>query len=255
MKNSLLSIIITLFTVGSLSAQSVGIIAHRGFWDSMGAAQNSIKAMKNAQAKSFYGSELDVWVTTDNVVVVYHDAAIKGIKIEESTFEQLCALQLPNGEMLPTLESFLTHGGVSKTKYIVEIKSHTTPQAEERAVKETLNLIKRFKLEEHTDYISFSKNICQLLVKINPSHRVAYLNGDLSPKEAKELGFWGIDYNQKIFEKNPTWIKEAKKLGITVNVWTVNDPSVMTKMIAEGADFITTDNPSLLSGLLHKTNN
>lgn len=254
MKKSILATFITLLITGGVCAQSVGIIAHRGFWNSMGAAQNSIKAMKNAQEKSFYGSELDVWITKDNVAVVYHDATIKGIKIEEANFDQLCALQITNGEMLPTLESFFTHGGISNTKYIVEIKPHSTSEAEDRVIKETLNIIKNHKLENHVDYISFSKYICQSLVKIDPKLRVAYLNGELSPKEAKELGFWGIDYNQKVFEKNPKWIEEAKQLGITVNVWTVNDPITMTKMIEAGVNFITTDDPSLLNGILCKIN-
>ncbi|MEG1635415.1 MAG: glycerophosphodiester phosphodiesterase family protein, partial [Rikenellaceae bacterium] len=224
-----------------------------GFWNSMNAAQNSIKAMKNAQQRNFYGTEFDVWITKDDVVVLFHDAAIKGIKIEDATFAELSALQIDNGEVIPTLDNFFTHGGISQTKYILEIKSHSTPEAESRVVKEVLDIVKRHKLENNIDYISFSKFICQSLVKDNAQHRVSYLNGELSPKEAKELGFWGIDYNYKIFEKNPTWIQDAKQIGLTVNVWTVNEPIKMQKMIDAGVDFITTDDPLMLNGIIYKT--
>ena len=52
-----------------------------------------------------------------------------------------------------------------------------------------------------------------------------------------------MDYHYKVFEKNPTWIQEAKALGVKVNVWTVNDPALMQSLIEQGVDFITTDKP------------
>jgi glycerophosphoryl diester phosphodiesterase len=43
--------------------------------------------------------------------------------------------------------------------------------------------------------------------------------------------------------KHPEWFKQAKALGLAINVWTVNDTDVMREMIDAGADFITTDVP------------
>ena len=39
------------------------------------------------------------------------------------------------------------------------------------------------------------------------------------------------------------WIKEANGLGMTVNVWTVNNVSDMLNFIAKGVSLITTDKP------------
>lgn len=50
-----------------------GIVAHRGYWNTEGAAQNSVTALKNAQKMGLYGSEMDVWLTKDGYLVVGHD--------------------------------------------------------------------------------------------------------------------------------------------------------------------------------------
>ena len=78
------------------------------------------------------------------------------------------------------------------------------------------------------------------------------MNGDLSPKDVKARNWNGIDYNYKVFQKNPTWVKEAKDLGLLVNVWTVNDPKVMQEMIDLKVDYITTDKPLILKEILTK---
>ena len=82
--------------------------------------------------------------------------------------------------------------------------------------------------------------------------KVSYLNGELSPKELKSLGFAGLDYNYNVIKKHPEWVKEAKDLDLTVNVWTVNTAEQMQEMIALGVDYITTDYPELLQQELKK---
>lgn len=48
------------------------IIAHRGFWNCDGSAQNSITALKKASQIPVYGSEFDVLMTSDGTLVVNH---------------------------------------------------------------------------------------------------------------------------------------------------------------------------------------
>ncbi len=74
----------------------------------------------------------------------------------------------------------------------------------------------------------------------------------MSPQEVKARNWNGIDYHYSVFQKNPTWVKEAKDLGLLVNVWTVNDPKVMQEMIDMKADYITTDKPLILKEILTK---
>ena len=48
------------------------------------------------------------------------------------------------------------------------------------------------------------------------------------------------------------WFDEARKFGLEINVWTVNDEGSMKYLIGKGVDYITTDEPELLQSLLGK---
>jgi glycerophosphoryl diester phosphodiesterase len=255
MKTKQLFGIILLSLCGMTGAQAqTQIIAHRGYWDKLGSAQNSLSSLENAIKFGAYGSELDVWLTKDGVVVLNHDNDYQGVVIQTATYAELSTLRLANGEPIPTLQQCIDIAKKqSKTKLIVEIKTHATPEADARAARETVRLINEGGIADIVDYISFSEHVCKELIKLNPKHRVAYLNGEKSPKTLKAEGYWGLDYEWKVLkEKHPEWIKEAKALGLTTNVWTVNDMERMQYFLSQGIDYITTNNPQLLKGLLAK---
>ena len=60
----------------------VAIVAHRGFWKSEagGMSENSIASLKAAQDNGFWGSECDIHITADDVVIVNHNNDIGGKK-------------------------------------------------------------------------------------------------------------------------------------------------------------------------------
>jgi glycerophosphoryl diester phosphodiesterase len=230
------------------------IIAHRGYWDKLGSAQNSLSSLKNAIDISAYGSELDVWITRDGVVILNHDDDYQGVLIREASYDELSRLRLINDEPLPTLQAYIDIARKQETtRLIVEIKSHDSAKDDIRATDETVQLINEGGLEGKVDYISFSQHVCRELIRLNPQHRVAYLNGDKSPQELKNEGYWGLDYARDVLQdKHPEWIGEAKALGLTTNVWTINRLEQMQYFISQGVDYITTDNPQLLKGLLSR---
>ena len=142
------------------------------------------------------------------------------------------------------MKEYLKQGAkIKKVKLILEIKPHETKENEDLAVVTICSLVKKYKLEEQVEYISFSLNICKELVRLSPFSQIAYLNGELSPKELKEIGLSGLDYSYKILYKKPQWIEEAKQLGMTVNSWTINKEEDIKAFIDLNLDFITTDNP------------
>ena len=235
-----------------LTAQTK-VIAHRGYWDVEDSAQNSIVSLRKAQELKIYGSEFDVWMTSDGVMVVNHDATIEGMKIEDTPYTQLKDVRLKNGERLPTLDAYLQQGKKGKkTKLVMEIKPHSAREKEDRAAAAAVQMVKKAGMGKHTEYISFSLNICKELVRLDPKAEVAYLNGDLSPQELKALKIPGIDYNLSVFKKNKHWIGEARALKMPVNVWTVNDEADIQEMIAAGIDYITTDKPIVAKQLTGK---
>ena len=230
--------------LASSALAQVKVIAHRGYWNSLGAAQNSIVAMQNAKKAEVWGSEFDVHITTDGIVVVNHDDDIHGIIIEEAKYADIKNLKLANGEPIATLKSYLEAGKkLAPMQLILEIKAHQTPEREDRCVKACLDLVKAAGMEKQVDYISFSMHACKELVKLNPQARVYYLGSDVAPEVIKQKGFAGIDYYGGALLKNPNWIKESHDLGMKVNVWTIDQMKEIQKCVDSGVDFITTNKP------------
>ena len=234
-----------------IHAQQTQIIAHRGFWKTDGSAQNSITALTLAGKHQFYGSELDIHLTKDDVLVVFHDHEIDGKTIEKSNYDEIQNHQLKNGETIPTLRQYLEEGQkFPQLKLILEIKSHQEQNRENQAVQQILALVKELQLGQQVEYISFSANICDQLKKQQTDVIVSYLNGDLSPKDVHAKGWNGIDYHYKVFLNNPTWIKEANEMGLITNSWTINDEKIMDHLIRQNIQYISTDRPLILQSKL-----
>lgn len=245
-------ILMAALLVGLTAVAQPKIVAHRGYWRTDGSAQNSITSLQKAAAVGCYGSEFDVWITADGVPVVFHDATIDGIRIEDTTFATLMNHRLQNGEFIPTLQQYLTEGSkIEGCQLILEIKPHRNEVRDKRIADMCVELVRTLGLEKKTEYISFSKVVCQRLHEITPDSKVAYLNGELSPAQIKEMGLTGIDYNEKVFVKHPEWLQEAKQLGVEVNVWTVDgEENLRHHANLEGVDLITTNDPEILKGIL-----
>ena len=247
LKNILSVFALMLASYANIQAQQTKVIAHRGFWKTSGSAQNSITALVKADSIHCYGSEFDVWITTDGQLVVNHDETFKGVTIQDATATVCTAVRLDNGEQLPTLEQYLSRGQQLTTRLILELKPHRTPEQETKAIEGIVRMIKDFNLENRVEYISFSKHATKEFIRLAPKGTpVYYLSGDATPQELKSWGCAGPDYHFSVFQKNPEWIEQCHKLGMKVNAWTVNDAKNMQWLIEHKVDFITTNEPILL---------
>jgi len=245
MKKFIFTLTFILFTITLFGKTQV--IAHRGYWQQEGSAKNSISSLKNAQDIGVYGSELDVQITSDGIPVVNHDDSIQGLDISNTSFRELKQVKLENGETIPTLKAYLIQGKKNTdTKLIIEIKNKKEPELEKRTVQSVVDLVSKFNMEKNVEYISFSMNICKELKLASPNTPIAYLAYKeyvLSPEELKEIGLSGLDYHYSIILQHPEFIEKAKSLGLSVNVWTVNDSQTIQEMIDMNVDYITTDEP------------
>ena len=222
------------------------VIAHRGYWKTEGSAQNSLRALEKAAEVKVYGSEFDVHLTADNVLVVNHDNDIQGKPIQTSTYAELKDLKLPNGECIPTLEQYLLKAkekGNRKVRLIFELNRPQTPERNREAARRCVEMVNQLKLAKRTEYISFNLDACKELIRQAPKADVYYLNGELSPKELKEWGFAGLDYHYQVLRTHPEWVQQCKAMGLKSNVWTVDDTAVMREMRDMGVDFLTTNQP------------
>jgi glycerophosphoryl diester phosphodiesterase len=223
------------------------VIAHRGSWKNTGASENSIAALEFAIGMGCQGSEFDVHMTADSVLVVNHDPTIQGKTIHNTNASELLDLKLASGENMPSLESYIKAGMTqNKTKLILEIKPTINKERAIQLTHKVVDLVKQLKAQAWIDYISFDYDICLELLRLDPYARVAYLNGDKSPEILAKDKLWGLDYNQSVFQKNPHWIAQAKEKGLTINAWTVNDPKLLQFFLDQKIDFITTNEPELL---------
>lgn len=231
-----------------VSAQKV--CAHRGFWqcEEAGYAQNSIASLRLAQEGGFWGSEFDVHLTADSVVVVNHDPSIVGIPIHTSTYRELLGARLPNGETIPTLNEYLHQGAKSACMMVLEIKPQDTVEATLTLAAQCVRQLKAHGLldPQRVMFISFSYDACKWIAANLPGFGNQYLEGVVEPEQIHADGINGIDYNWVAFHKHPDWVERAHALGLAVNVWTVDDPEEMRYLRDLGVDVITTNRPDLV---------
>ncbi|MCH7412310.1 family 16 glycosylhydrolase [Belliella sp. R4-6] len=225
------------------------VIAHRGAWKASGVAQNSISGLNAALLTNVDAVELDIRMTADDTLILMHDPSFEGLEVASSTYKDIVQNTLKNQERIPTLyeyfEAFIQNKATFDTKLICEIKPSSTGKNRDIAEK-TLDLVNQMGLIEVVVFISFNYEILEVLRALNKDLPLQYLNGDKTPEELFLAGNIGMNYQFKVYEKNPSWIEEAKKFQIVLNTWTVNQPNLMDVFINHSFDYITTDEPEVL---------
>lgn len=230
------------------------VIAHRGAWKEAGLPQNSIAALQEAIRLGCDGSEFDVHLTADDSLVITHDNDFFGKVIEEHTYAELVEKRLSNGESLPTLHAYLTEGMKQKgTHLFLEVKSSKDKARTVRTAEKTVAMVHQLGARAWVDYIAFDYDALLRIRALDPATSLAYLNGDRSPDQLMKDGISGFDYHHNVLKKNMQWIKEAQALKLTTNVWTVNTEELMEWSLAQGLDYITTDEPACLQSLISKS--
>ena len=102
-------------------------IAHRGFFNNIDVPENSMTAFALAVNRG-YGIELDVQLTTDNQLVVFHDTDLDRMckeqgRLFERSYSELCSYSLlDTDEKIPLLKDVLKLVN-GRVPLIIEIKS------------------------------------------------------------------------------------------------------------------------------------
>ncbi len=99
------------------------IVAHRGAWKKSGVLQNSIRSFRNAVALGCQGSELDVWLTADDRVVLSHDPRVYGMEVENTSLAELFQKTAHEDDPVPSLQELLLVARSQNTTHpVIEIK-------------------------------------------------------------------------------------------------------------------------------------
>ena len=244
MKNSFFILVSCFLLLSCQTSKHSGIIAHRGYWNTEGSHENSLSSLKNAMALGVYGSECDVRQTKDGVLVLFHNSRLDdGRAVAELNFEQLSDYRLPNGEAVPAFDEVLRlmQSAPRGFKLVIEIK--------DADVKKIVEAVEHYGLQKKVEYIAFGRNHCLDLIALDKGVKVSYLAGNeknaWTPQELKEKGFYGLDYSAALLNARPEWIAEARRLGLDVNVWTVNKKEDIDRFFELGVDKVTTDIPAV----------
>ena len=242
---------------GCTREHKIAIVAHTGFWkcEAAGEASNSVASLTAAQDNAFWGSECDINLTADDVIIVAHGPKYNGMLLRENTYaDSLRFLTLKNGEPLPTFEQYLDQLAKARTVLVLELKKQLDEERENLMTDMVMEALKAHGLYDPKKviFISFSMNICQKIAKEHPAFTNQFLGGNVAPADLHKDGINGLDYNYKVLHEHPEWIKEAQDLGMSVNVWTIDKEEQIREMIELGVDQITTNEPLLTRSLLEQ---
>ncbi|MCX7945101.1 MAG: glycerophosphodiester phosphodiesterase family protein [Deltaproteobacteria bacterium] len=222
------------------------IIAHRGVNKS--ALENSIPAFRKAIDMGCDGIEMDVRLTRDNKVVVFHDEDLKRIfNIDESvkdiSYENLKRV---TDDKIPLLVDVLP---IVRNMRFINIELKVDGKFSGVLEELVLKLVGQFDIYERVLFSSFNPLSIGLIKRLKKNARTAFLFAkDASYKElvspiATLLGCEAVNPQFNII--NEFMMLHYKEWGLKVYVWTVDKRENILEMMKLGVDGIITNRPDL----------
>lgn len=230
------------------------VVAHRGAWKHHDVRQNSNGALKAAINLGCAAAEVDVWLSKDKRLALNHDHEIDNLIVEETDLAEMQKIKLQNNEVLATLEEYINIiKQQNRTRIILEFKTNPKNERVYELVELAMNMIHEMKAQAWFDFISFDYRALQTVRAIDASGHTAYLGANRPLDLQKVEGVSGIDYHFSQYNKNIEKLYErARVLGMSTNVWTVNDSILMHQFLDMGVDYITTDEPEMLLEIIRQ---
>ncbi len=242
-----------------LMAQNT-FIAHRGA--SHLAPENTIASANLAWELGANAVEIDIQLSKNNRIIVIHDYDTKRITndeknlvIAETSSSALRKIDAGiwkdekfKGEKLPFLSEIIETIPTGK-KLVVEIKCG--PEVLPKLKK----CIKKSGKQDQIIFIAFGWETILKTAEEFPDNKCYWLS---SKKEglnekmeiAAEKGLSGVDLQYSVIDENV--MANAKKLGLEVLSWTVDDPVEARRLTDIGVSGITTNRPKWLQEEMNK---
>ena len=232
------------------------IFAHRGA--SAYAPENTLAAFNLAVEQGADGIELDVKLSADGHVVIFHDPALKRTTgaeghLKDKTLDELRTLDAGSffseefkNEKIPTLEEVFESLG-NKTIINVELTNYTTRG--DHLVETVCMLVKRFGLQNRVFFSSFIGSNLKKVRSYLPNAQTGLLAlpGILGAWH-RSFGFAFGKYDAlQPSIKNATQLQVyfVHRLNRRIQVWTVNEEDDMRRLFKWGVNAIFTDDPQL----------
>jgi glycerophosphoryl diester phosphodiesterase len=224
------------------------ILAHRGA--STLAPENTLEAFRLAIEQGADGIELDVHLTKDGEIAVFHDLTLERMtngtgRICDYTMAELKKLTVGNSCKIPTLNEVFNLTESHKSPLTVNVELKTTEELYP-ALPQKLTALQHKLTYTEIIYSSFNHYSLKALRQLNPDAQIGLLyNLPLADPHiyAQHLQATAIHPPWQIIAALPHIVSDCHTLGIQVNTWTINDPAHIKALLACGVDAIITDVP------------
>nr|WP_138416820.1 glycerophosphodiester phosphodiesterase [Aquibacillus sediminis] len=230
------------------------IFAHRGA--SKYAPENTMPAFNLAYQMGAEGIETDVQLTKDDIPVLIHDENVRRTSngtgfVQDYTLRELQQLDAGTwfskqfkDTRIPSLEEFLRWAKTKKLLINLELKNNVLEyKGMEKIVNQYVNF---FHLSDSTIITSFNSDSVMKYNTINCSISTGLLTSQKSkdlPSYAKDLGADSLHIKYRLL--NRKLVRQCQQHNINLRVYTVNQPSQMTRCMKLGCDGIITDVPDI----------
>jgi glycerophosphoryl diester phosphodiesterase len=225
--------------------------AHRG-----GASdnpENTMPAFQHAVDLGYTYLETDVHVTGDGVLVAFHDADLSRTcgrpgTIDSLPWREVSTARVEGREPIPLLEDLL--GSFPDARVNIDCKANTALPALIATLRR-LDCLDRVCVASFNDQRlrrlrqAFGDRLCS---SFGPVQMTSLRSGARVPFGGQIAQVPVSVGPVKVV--TPATVARAHRRGYQVHVWTINDPSEMTRLLDLGVDGIMTDKPQVLKDVL-----
>ncbi len=241
------------FSLSSHFKSAPLIVAHRGF--SSIRPENTCPAFLAAAEAGFDGYEFDLHTTKDGEWVVIHDDTVDKMtdgtgNVEDFTLDEIRKLNIDAGNgtehfgnsaerlRIPTLDEALYYAEEYDIIPVIEIK-----KCDMQYLSDLKAYLDGRGLSEKAVIISFTKEYIEAYRALDNNVQIYWLTNDFTKEDAdwcKENNF-GINFNHILLYRYADAVLYAKKQGVKLAAWTVDNTVYKDIMVLFGADVITTN--------------
>lgn len=223
---------------------NIKTIAHRGYVEK--GVENSIEALEAAAEAGVDYVEMDVLMTKDNKFIVMHDYNLKRLaginkKVQDMTYNELVGLPISQSghtSKIPSFEEYVKRAKELNIKLVVELKPHGGEP--NNYVDIFIEKVKELDIENNYKYMSLDLKVMEELESKAPQLETGYI----IPFQFGKFSNNNVDFFAiEDFSFSNTLVEQAKSQNKSVYVWTINDPSLITKYLQSPANGIITDEP------------
>jgi glycerophosphoryl diester phosphodiesterase len=232
------------------------ITGHRGA--AALAPENTLAGIQKAVESGIKWIEIDTQLSADKIPVIIHDKTVKRCtngkgRVGDLTLAELKVLDAGSwfsnefkGETIPTLEEALLACQEHNLNMNLEIKIHNEHEVKP-LVEKVVETVKHLNFPiEKLLFSSFSQNALVHCQTLYPEVRRGFIT-EHKPSNMlntiKPLDLYSLHIDHRIL--NEKLAKSIKETGLTLMIWTLNDPKKVDKFTAWGVNNIITDKPNV----------